>query len=295
MNELAQPFTSLDPLAGEASELATRMGRLLLQTGKVTTSQLNAIMKLQSQEGLHFEEAAAKLGLADEADIKAILARQFTYPIIDTNTTVLARCLTSAFRPQSAAAEALRSLRSELMLRYFNAGDPNGVALIGAEDPRGIAHATANLAISFAQTGARTLLIDGNLRQPQLHGWFGLDDGEAGLSDLLSGRVQVAPHAIEELGPLWVLPAGTEAPNPQELLSSRHYQDYLKPLHEAYEVVLISTAPMNKTRDAQIIVAQTGAALLITREHRTRMKDVENLCGQLRGLSVRLLGTALYQ
>lgn len=297
MNDLAQAYPSGDPLANEpkASTMATRMGRLLVQSGKLSSAQLNAIINLQTQEGLRFGEAAIKLGLIQAEDVKAILAEQFAYPSIDADTSVLSPCLNAAFQPDGAAAEAMRSLRSELMLRFFNGGDHHGLALVGAEDARGIAHTSANLAISFAQSGARTLLIDANLRQPQLHRWFGIDSRQAGLTDLLAARTRGQPRAIAELKSLSVLPAGTEAPNPQELLASRRYKELLKPLCENYDVVLISTAPMNSSRDAQLVAAQTGAALLVTREHQTRMKDLIKLCENLTGLGVRLLGAALRQ
>jgi chain length determinant protein tyrosine kinase EpsG len=271
------------------------MGALLLQTGKVSNSQLSAIVSLQAKEGLRFGEAAIKLGLVSKDDIKAILSRQFAYPTINSQNTRLSRTLTAAFQPDSATAEGLRTLRSELILRFFNSSDQKALALIGTEDAHCIAYTSANLAISFAQSGVRTLLIDANLREPQVHGWFGIDSRQSGLSDLLAERVNAQPISVAELGPLWVLPAGTQAPNPQELLSSRRYQELLQPLCHAFDMVLISTAPFSATSDAQIVAAQTGAALLVIREHQTRLIDLAKLSESLKALGVRLLGAALRQ
>jgi protein-tyrosine kinase len=291
-----ESFTK-DPLINEpkATTLATRMGRLLLQSGKINNNQLSAIINLQSRDGMRFGDAAIKLGYVKPDDIKTVLGEQFAYPNIRVQDTKLSPCLTAAFQPDSAQAEALRSLRSELSLRYFNTANHLGLALIGAEDAEGIALTCANLAISFSRQGIRTLLVDANLRDPQLHNWFGLDPRQAGLSDWLAGRTRPLPQAIPELRSLWVLPAGTRAPNPQELLASRQYNERMNALAESYEVILINTSPLDKTRDAQLVAAQAGAALLVTREHQTRMKDLVTLCNGLKGLGIRLLGAALRQ
>ncbi|ACE84245.1 chain-length determining protein [Cellvibrio japonicus] len=305
MNDLAQAYLPndeprsllIDPLAKEpkASALATRMGRLLLQSGKIDSSQLNAIMQLQTTEGLRFGEAALKLGLVSPADIGAVLAEQFAYPRIDPGHSKLAPCLTAAFQPDSRASEALRSLRSELLLRYFNQGEHLSLALVGTEGAARIARTGANLAISFAQLGLRTLLVDANLREPQLHRWLGVDARQAGLSDLLAGRSRAQPLAVEELQHLWLLPAGTPAPNPQELLASRQYRERMTPLFKAYDLILLNTAPLGSTLDAQLVAAQAGAALVVTKTHSTRLKPLSQHCANLTSLGVRLLGAALHE
>lgn len=296
MTDIAQIYPS-DPATAEpkAATLATRMGRLLLQTGKIDNNQLNAIINYQANENLRFGDAAIKMGIVTPEDIRTALDAQFSYPNLRARDSKLSPQLVAAFQPESIQAEALRTLRSELCLRYFNTGDHLSLALIGAEDAAGIAFTCANLAISFAQLGIRTLLIDANLREPQLHNLFGVDERQPGLADVLAGRVRAQPLAIPELRYLCLLPAGTIAPNPQELLASRHYGEQMNNLFQDYEVILINTAPLDTTRDAQLVAAHTGAALVVTQEHRTRMKNLVTLCNSLKGLGVRLLGTVLRQ
>ena len=296
MSDLAQIYPTDSPVAeSKTSTLATRMGKLLLQTGKIDNAQLNAIINLQSRESLRFGDAAIKLGVATPEDIRAALDAQFSYPNVRARDSKLSPKLVAAFQPDSKQAEALRSLRSELYLRYFNTGDHASLALIGAEDAAGIALTGANLAISFAQLGIRTLLIDANLREPQLHNWFGIDARQPGLADVLAGRARAQPIAIPELRFLCLMPAGTIAPNPQELLANRNYNEQMKNLSQDYEVILINTAPLETTSDAQLVAAQAGAAVLVTRKHQTRMKNLVTLCNGLKGLGVRLLGTVLRQ
>src|SRR5690606_37321396 len=137
-----------------------------------------------------------------------------------------------------------------------------------------------------------TLLNDANLRQPELHRWFGIDNRQPGLSDLLAGRARARPSAVPVLGPLWVLPAGTPAPNPQELLAGR-FKEQLHVLHQDFDVVLINTSPLGATYDAQLVAAHTGAALLVTRKHHSRLKYLEQVCANLESAGVRLLGAVL--
>lgn len=271
------------------------IGRILLESGKINVNDLADIVAIQKTHGLRFGDAAMKLGLINEKDIKNVLAEQFAYtPALD-KTSNLDQRLTAAFQPDSMQAEALRSLRSELLLRYFSKAPNLSMAVVGADDADNIAITTANLAVVFAQMGIRTLLIDANLRKPQLHKLFGISERSAGLSDLIAGRALAEPIAIPALRSLWVLPAGTPAPNPQELLASKHYADSMEGLRVSFDVTLISTPPSNSTRDAQLIACQAEACLLVAQQDQSRVKDIETLCTSLSALGVRLLGVALRQ
>ncbi len=273
----------------------TRMGRLLLESGKINSADFKLIMDTQALRGLRFGDAAVELGLANDADIKAVLAQQFTYPGIPDSDSKLDRSLFTAFRPDSLQTEAMRSLRSELQLRYFNQGAHLSLALVCADDARDLAIVSTNLAIIFAQLGVRTLLVDSNLRSPQLHTLFGLSERLPGLADHISGRVLVEPRPIPELGSLWLLPAGTEAPNPQELIASPSYSKRMKELTENFDVIILNTAPLNRSLDAQLVAAHAGAALVVVQKDVSHLKDIESICDNLRGFGVRMLGAVLRQ
>lgn len=272
---------------------STKMGPMLVAMGKLSPKDLNLILATQKKHGLRFGDAALQLGLVSADDINAILAEQFAYTHTPAASSKLDKRLSALFQPDSMQAEALRSLRSELMLRYFNPQPNRALALVSAEDAGNAALTAANLAISFAQLGLRTLLIDSNLRSPQLNTLFNLHEHAPGLSDWIAERTSVAPTAIESVRSLWVLPAGTRAPNPQELLASKHYKERVNPLIQHFDVTLISTAPMDSNRDAQLVAAQAGAAVLIARQHVTHTKALVTISNRLRELGVRLLGSAL--
>ncbi len=275
-------------------EMISKIGRMLESRGKITRDQFKAIIKVQNEQNLRFGEAALQLGLVHQEDIKEVLAEQFAYTI-PPHESDFDRRLVAAFQPDSVQTEALRSLRSELMLRYFNRGENLSLAIVGAEDATSIALASANLAITFAQLGIATLLVEGNLRSPQLHHIFGQHERNPGLTDMIAERSQVDPTEIPSLGALWILTAGTEAPNPQELLASRRYGEKLQELSTHFDVTIINTPPLTNIKDAQLIAAQSGAALVIAHKDISRMKNVESICTSLRGVGVRLLGAALQQ
>jgi protein-tyrosine kinase len=270
-----------------------KMGPMLLANGKLNPKSLAMIIAMQEKLGLRFGDAAIKLGLVKEEDINAILAEQFAYTATPLASSKLSPKLSALFQPDSHRAEAMRSLRSELLLRYFNPQPHSSLAFIAAEDAAGIALTTADLAISFAQLGLRTLLIDANLREPQLHTLFDLNPHAPGLSDWIAGRAHVLPTTIDSVRSLWLLPAGTQAPNPQELIASKQYAERLKELTQEFEITLISTAPIAANRDAQLVAVQAGAALLLVNQQITKTKAIAAIANRLRELGVRILGTAL--
>lgn len=270
-----------------------KIGPMLVASGKLNAKDVNTVLATQKKHGLRFGDAAVRLGFIRPDDVKAILAEQFAYTRPPAASSKLDRRLSTLFQPDGAQAEALRSLRSELMLRYVNPNPHRALALVSAENAVNNALTAANLAISFAQLGLRTLLIDTNLRDPQLNGLFNLHPHAPGLSDWIAERTSVAPTAIETVRSLWVLPAGTRAPNPQELLASKLYAERVNPLIQHFDITLLTTAPMQANRDAQLVAAQAGAAVLLAQQHVTSTKALLAIGKRLHELGVRLLGTTL--
>ena len=292
MNTIAQPF------APAHADTPPKIGGMLLKRGKITGDDVKAIAAVQREQDLRFGDAAVSLGLIDAEDVRAVLAEQFAYNLPGENTSGFSRNLFTLFQPETAQAEAIRSLRSELLLRYFDKTLHGSLALVGAEDDAGIAHTAANLAVAFAQLGLKTLLVDANLRNPQLYKIFGLSERISGLSDLIAARAATAPLAIPGLNSLWMLASGTRAPNPQELLASQQCSERLLLLSQGYDVTLISTSPISTSPkkgalDAQLVAARTGAALLVVKENVSRLGEIEAICRSLRSLGVEIPGAAL--
>lgn len=268
------------------------IGHLLLESGKLSAQDAERVLKAQKEQKLRFGEAAVRLGLVKEDDIQQILAQQFDYPYLSAGEGNFSSDLVAAYQPFSAQVESLRALRSQLMLRWFTAGHKS-LAVVGTNKGDGTSFLAANLAIVFSQLGERTLLIDTNLRSPQLHTLFNLGNG-LGLSDVLAGRADLntltrIPHFMD----LTLLPAGTPAPNPAELLSRDGWSKLLLQLGEHFDVILLDTPPAEEAADYQTVAARTGGALVAVRKNKARIREVAGIKDMLHAAGAQLVGAVV--
>lgn len=266
----------------------TMIGRILQDLGKISAEENERILQLQKKEGLRFGDAARKLRLASEADILQALAIQFDYPYLAPEKGEVDKALIAAYEPFSPQVEALRALRSQLKLRWFNHGN-KALSVISANPGEGSNNLAANLAIVFSQLGEHTLLIDANLRRPTQHALFNLPDSR-GLSDVLIGRASIEViREIDAISNLSVLGAGTIPPNPQELLARRTFGELMNLVQDIYDVVIVDTAPAISSADAQLVAAHCRGALLVSRLNETPMSDIANVGDQLTVSDVQLV------
>lgn len=254
----------------------SHIGKLLQDAGKLKPQDMEHVLKLQQEQNLRFGEAAQKLGLVTEADIRQALSHQFEYPTIPAAEAGLSPELTAATAPYSKEAEALRSVRSELLLRWFNEGRKT-LGIVSARADEGASYLAANLAVLFAQMGRKVLLIDANMRQPRQHGIFNLGNG-MGLSDILAERVpSVQVHTVKPFQTLTVLPAGSPPPNPAELLARPAFGALLSGLETSYDIILLDTAPSQLSSDFQLVAARVGGMLIAARRNVSRVSPLTEL------------------
>lgn len=270
------------------------IGAILVDAGRLTPDDAERILRKQKEEGLRFGEAAIKLGLLNEDDIQFALARQFDYPYLLAGESNASAELVAAYKPFSSQVEALRALRSQLMLRWFN-GSQNrcGISIVSAGRKDGRSYLAANLSIVFSQLGERTLLIDADLRNPRQHSLFGLPN-RVGLSQVITGRANDA--AIERVPAFIdfsVLTAGSIPPNPQELLSRPAFASLLAALGGRYDVIIVDTPAADEGADAQIVALRTGAALLVARKDNTFLDDLQDLSDSLHQAATAVVGVVL--
>ena len=269
------------------------LGQILLEAGRLLPQDVEQILSHQHGGGQRFGEVGLALGLLTEDDLRYALSVQFDYPYLGPDS-LLAAELVAAHRPDSAQAEQWRALRSQLALRWLrSAAPPHALAVLSPDRGEGRSHAAANLAISFSQLGRRTLLIDGDLRQPRQHELFKLGRG-GGLSDLLADRARgevIAP--VPGLRCLAVLPAGTPAPNPQELLGRPQFAQLLHGLSQDYELIVVDTPAASACADAQSLAALCGAALLMARLNATSLPRLARLQQGLQACGVAMVGSVL--
>jgi len=252
------------------------IGKLLQDAGKLKPQDMEHVLKLQQEQNLRFGEAAQKLGLVTESDIQQALSHQFEYPYIPAAEASLSPELTAATAPYSKEAEALRSVRSELLLRWFNDGRKT-LAIGSARADEGASYLAANLAVLFAQMGRKVLLIDANMRQPRQQEIFNLGNG-MGLSDILAERVpSVQVRTVKPFHTLNVLPAGSPPPNPAELLARPSFGALLSGLETSYDIILLDTAPSQLSSDFLLAAARVGGMLIATRRNVSRLNPLAEL------------------
>jgi protein-tyrosine kinase len=273
------------------AEKPNSLGALLLAAGKITANDRDRIMALQKQKGMRFGDAAKALGLVTENDIQKALSNQFNFPFLTTYEESFSKELIAAYQPFSAQVEALRAVRGQLMLRWFMDVHKT-LAVVSPGHGEGRSYMAANLAIVFSQLGEHTLLIDADLRQPRQHSLFKLPSGY-GLSDVLAGRADLdVVTRIPVFRDLSILPAGTLSPNPVELIS-RGFRRCLQQLQTQFDIILIDTPPAEQSIDAQIIAPNCGGALLVARQHKTRLDDLQLLREALQDTGSHCLGAVV--
>lgn len=272
------------------------IGAILMDSGVLTPEDAERILLLQKEEGLRFGEAAVRLGLLTEADIQYALSRQFSYAYLRTvgDRKPLSDELVAAYHPFSPRVEELRAIRSQLMLRWFDKAEQRQVlAVVGTERGEGRSSLAANLAVVFSQLGERTLLIDGDLRNPRQHELFLLQN-KVGLSTVLSGRSRdEAIIRITDLTGLYVLPAGPTPPNPLELLSRLNFDEFLIHVRATFDVVIFDTPALSVGEDAAMIAVRTGAALAVARSGHTHVSAFTDMVQGLMHAGVAMVGSVL--
>lgn len=291
-SHLERPRRSQSSLGSAAGKHS--IGAILINAGRLSADGAERILRLQKAQGMRFGDAGVELGLINHEDIRFALSGQFEYRYLPAGDNSVSAELVAAYLPFSPAAEQLRALRSQLMLRCFD-GELQRRALTVVSPGRGEGRSflAANLAIAFAQLGERTLLIDADLRAPRQHQLFHLGNG-GGLSGLLSGRATAdAVQSVPALPGLSILPAGVVPPNPQELLGRAAFSALLESFCSAYDVVLIDTPAAADYADAQTVAVRAGLALMVARNDRSSLADLSELASCLQQSGAALVGSVL--
>jgi len=194
--------------------------------------------------------------------------------------------------PDEPIVESYRALRTNVT--FVGAEKPLQFIAVTSPGPREGKSTTAiNLALTLAQSGRRTILVDGDLRRSSVHRAFGLVQ-EPGLTDMLIGGVSKAegirPEVAEKLD---LLPSGSTPPNPSELLGSSAMDALIKKLRRDYEYVIIDTPPTLPVTDAAVIASNADATILVVRSGDTEETAAQRALDQLRRVGARIAGAVL--
>lgn len=277
-----------------AGDVDRSIGAILIDAGRLTPEDAGRILQFQKETGLRFGDAGIKLGLLTESDILFALSLQFDYPYLSGPARPVSDDVVVAYRPFGHEGERLRSLRSQLQMRWFDEGGKHScLAIVGAHRHEGRSNLAANLAVSFAQAGERTLLVDGDMRFADQHRLFKLDNA-TGLSNLLVGQVRDSSvKFVPGIPGLAILPSGPLPPNPQELLSRPSLQRMLDQSASSFSVVIIDTPALEEGVDATLLARAAGAALVVARTNLTKTRDFNEVVNIVGDAGSRVVGSVL--
>jgi non-specific protein-tyrosine kinase len=193
--------------------------------------------------------------------------------------------------PRSPVAEAFRTLRTNLI--FSSLDQPLKTLLVTSAAPdEGKSTTLANLAVTMAQGGRKTILVDCDLRRPRQHEIFGLPD-QPGLTTMILENSAAPALAATGVEDLWLLPCGPLPPNPADLLSSRRMEAVIAALTSRADMVLFDAPPVVAVTDAALLASKLDGVLLVVSAGQTRREHAQRAKELLERIHVRLVGTVL--
>ena len=193
----------------------------------------------------------------------------------------------------SRAAESIRTLRTHIMARHLAMGR-RALAICATSAKTGCTFVAVNLAVALSQSGANTLLIDADLRNPKIHKIFGRPAPQ-GLQQYLGNSNSLPDELIEYgvLPKLSLLSAGGATPNPGELLASSRLNDLMDFCVREFDATIVDTPPANTSSDIGRICSVGTYCTIVARRNRSFVSDVKLLAEQLRADGAHVIGTVL--
>jgi len=194
--------------------------------------------------------------------------------------------------PKSPISETFRAIRTNL--QFVNPDDPLKTIVVTSSMPEeGKTTVAVNLAIVLAQSGAKTILVDADLRKPVVHRLFGLDSNH-GLTDLLMGKTGLSSVIrLTDIPNLKLLPSGAVPPNPSELLSSKRMKSVIERLKEHFDYVIFDSPPAIPVTDAAVLGSEVDGTLMVVEIGRTQRHALSRAKEMLENVRARLVGVVL--
>jgi protein-tyrosine kinase len=189
-------------------------------------------------------------------------------------------------------SEAIRSLRTELLMRTNGRRGAGMFALLSASAGEGRSQLAAELAIAFAQLGSRTLLVDADLRKPRQHVLFGADN-MIGLAQCLIDGTPPRLYGIEGVPQMALLTSGALPTNPLELLSGNRFDRIVTEWRRSYEFVILDTPPVSQFSDGLAVASLAGHIVVLSRTNSTSFHDFTELRRKLDTTNAWIVGAVM--
>ncbi len=197
--------------------------------------------------------------------------------------------------PRSSLAEAYRQLRTSILLSTAGHA-PKSLLVTSSLPAEGKTTTAVNTAISLAQTGAKVLVIDADMRRPRLHSVFGISNAQ-GLSTILSSAMNeaeiLATVQYEEDAKLHLLPSGPIPPNPAELIGSEQMTNFLKVMQDNFTHVVVDSPPIASFTDGVLIASMVDGVILVVHSGKSSRQVVRRARQFLQDVGAKVLGVVL--
>ena len=195
--------------------------------------------------------------------------------------------------PRSPAAEAFRTLRTNIMFAALSSPIQTLILTSPAPD-EGKSTTVANLAVTMAQAGHRVILVDADLRRPSQHTLWNISN-EKGLTSMMLDDKSLSEPPLCGVGVdnLMILPSGPLPPNPADLISAARMNDIIVGLKARAEYVLFDAPPVLSVTDTALLAAKLDALLLIVKAGATRRDHAQRAKELLLRANIRIIGVAL--
>ncbi|HTH51942.1 MAG TPA: CpsD/CapB family tyrosine-protein kinase, partial [Pyrinomonadaceae bacterium] len=196
---------------------------------------------------------------------------------------------------RSSLAEAYRHLRTSILLSTAGHA-PKSLLITSSLPSEGKTTTATNTAISLAQTGAKVLILDGDMRLPRLHGIFGIENG-VGLSSLLASDFNeentLAAIKQHDKTKLYVLPSGPIPPNPAELIGSEQMSRLLRFLQTQFTHVVVDSPPIASFTDGVLIASMVDGVILVVHSGKSSRQVVKRSRQLLQEIGAKVFGVVL--
>ncbi len=195
--------------------------------------------------------------------------------------------------PRSSAAEAFRTLRTNLIFSGVERALTT-LVITSVKNDDDKSETTANLAVTFAQAGNKTILVDGDLRNPLQHTLWGVKNERGLTTMMLEPEAMAHPPLVQtEVENLSLLPSGALPPVPSDLFSSQRMGEVLGVLKARANYIIFDAPPVLSASDAALLASRLDGILLVVKTGSTRRDQVARARDELNRVHARVLGAVL--
>lgn len=284
---------SLLQIANPTRDEDTQLRADIIRRCALDKDAVAAVLRLQKLQAVHFSEAVVRLGYGSASELEQVRAANAArVPALRRGAAIGADYLQLARAPDHAHSEQIRSLRTELLLRHEHSEDANILAVLSPCGGEGRSQLAADLAISFAQLGRPTLLVDADLRQSSQHLLFNASNSK-GLAQALSQESPPSMQAVAGLPTLSLLTAGPPPSNPLELLSDRAFENQVLEWKQQFQFVVVDTPPVGRYADGLAVATIIGRVLSLSRSGYTPYRETREMMRRLAATRSRVLGAVI--